>query len=193
MLDLAAPTSRAWLDEAVANIDIVLIDHANCEKKAASTALGLTFRYHARLELMKPLSALAREELEHFELCLDIMRARGIVFRSIPAGHYAAKLHTVVRREEPYRLLDTLLVAALIEARSCERMKLLSEHLPDAELAAFYKGLLACEARHFHGYVDLAYQMFPRDEVRVRLHELADHEAEVMREPSELRMHSGAV
>ncbi len=191
MLDLASTTPQAWLDQAVPQIDLILLDHAHCEKKAASTAVNLIFRYQDKAELMAPLSALAREELEHFEQVLAVLAKRGVPFRMLEPAPYAARLHAAVRKAEPERLLDTLLVCALIEARSCERMKLLAEGLPDEDLRAFYRSLLACEARHFHGYVDLACGRFGRELTRARLHELAEAEAAALREPSELRLHSG--
>lgn len=191
MLNLAAPTRPDWLDEALDHVDTILIDHAHCEKKAASTALNLIFRYVEEPALLAPLSALAREELEHFELVLGVLRARGIPFRRLEPSPYAARLMEAVRRGEPGRLLDTLLCCSLIEARSCERMKLFADGLPDAELAALYRSLLASEARHHHGYVDLAAGLFDRDVVRARLAELAVHEAEVLTRPSpDVRMHS---
>jgi tRNA-(ms[2]io[6]A)-hydroxylase len=196
MLDLASSTAPEWVAQAVADMDLVLLDHAHCEKKAASTAINLIFRYPDRAELMVPLSALAREELEHFELVIGKIEARGGKFRPIRPSTYAKRLHDAVRKDEPHQLLDTLLICSLIEARSCERMKLLSEALVgiDPDLAEFYRSLLASEARHFHGYVSLAYGRFPRDVVRARLHELAEQEAAVIAEASdELRMHGGVV
>lgn len=191
MLNLAAPTRPDWLPAALAAVDVVLIDHAHCEKKAASTALNLIFRYVEEPSLLAPLSALAREELEHFELVLATLRARGIPFRRLEPSPYAGRLLEAVRRGEPERLIDTLLCCSLIEARSCERMKLLADALPDAELAALYRSLLASEARHHHAYVDLAAALHGRDVVRARLAELATHEAEVLTRPSpELRLHS---
>lgn len=191
MLDLASATPQSWVDRAKGAIDSILLDHAHCEKKAASTAINLIFRYQDRPAMMAPLSALAREELEHFELVLGLLRERGIAFGPLSPSLYASKLHRAVRKGEPDQLLDTLLVCALIEARSCERMKLLSEHVADRTLAEFYRSLLACEARHFHSYVALAYEQFDRDRVRARLHELASHEAAVLSEPAtELRLHS---
>ncbi len=191
MLNLAAPTREDWLDEAAADMDTVLLDHAHCEKKAASTAMNLIFRYVEEPQLMAPLSALAREELAHFELLLKVLDRRGIPFRRIEPSPYAALLLKAVRKEEPLRLLDTLLCCSLIEARSCERMKLLAEHLTDPELAGLYRSLLASEARHHHGYVELAMDRFGRAETRARLAELAAHEAAVLAEPGPaLRMHS---
>lgn len=191
MLDLASSTSAEWLAQALAAMDLILMDHAHCEKKAASTAIGLIFRYGHVPELIVPLSALAREELEHFELVVGLLRSRGLELRPMRPSEYAGRLHQAIRKGEPQQLLDSLLVCALIEARSCERMKLLADNLDDPELSAFYRSLLACEARHFHGYVELAYGHFPREVVRARLHELADHEAAVLREPvGALRLHS---
>lgn len=191
MLNLAAPTRPDWIDQARADLDTVLLDHAHCEKKAASTAMNLIFRYVEEPGLMAPLSALAREELAHFELMLRVLERRGVAFRRIEPSPYAARLLKAARKDEPLRLLDTLLCCSLIEARSCERMKLLAEHVEDPEIAALYRSLLASEARHHHGYVELATERFGREVTRARLVELAAHEAEVLAAPGPaLRMHS---
>lgn len=190
MLSLAAPSDPAWLERALASLPVLLVDHAHCEKKAASTAVSLLFRHPDEPRLQVPLARLAREELEHFELVLAELSRRGIPFRHLEPSPYAARLHEAVRREEPERLLDTLLCCALIEARSCERMRLLAEALPDAELAAFYRALLASEARHFSTYADLARDLFPDHVVPSRLAELARHEADVLaRSEGGARMH----
>ena len=193
MLNLHAPTEPRWLAQALADLDAVLMDHAHCEKKAASTALTLLFKYPERAALLRPLSELAREELTHFELVLDHLSRRGLPFERLKPSPYAGRLMAVVRPDEPDRLVDTLLCCALIEARSCERMKLLAEHLParDPELALLYRGLLASEARHHTLFVDLARTVAPAEAVRARLAEIAIHEAEVLSVPFELaRMHS---
>lgn len=191
MLNLAAPTRPDWLEEARADIDTVLLDHAHCEKKAASTAMNLIFRYVEEPGLMAPLSALAREELGHFELMLKVLAERGVSFRRIEPSPYAGQLLKAVRKDEPHRLLDTLLCCSLIEARSCERMKLLAESLEDAKLAGLYRSLLASEARHHHGYVEMAMERFGREVTRARLAELAAHEALILETPGPvLRMHS---
>ena len=137
MLHLAQPTRPGWAAYAVTHLADILIDHAHCEKKAASTAVGLMFRYEERAELQTPLSQLAREELAHYEEVLERLAERGIPFRRLPAGGYAAALHEAVRKTEPHRLLDNLLTCAVIEARSCERMQLLGEELTrhDPQLA----------------------------------------------------------
>ena len=180
MLSLASTTDRAWAVRAVAHLDEILVDHAHCEKKAASTAVSLLFRYPERESLLAPLSRLAREELVHFEEVLGALAARGVPFRHQRPSPYAAALMQAVRAHEPARLVDTLLCSALIEARSCERMRLLAEALGDAALAELYRGLLASEARHHHAYVELATALAPAADVRARLHELALHEAAVL-------------
>lgn len=196
MLHLAAPTRADWAEEARQQVSTLLLDHAHCEKKAAGTALNLMFRYADLPWLQRPLSELAREELEHFELVMDLLRDRDIPFGKLPAGGYGARLMKGVRKAEPLRLLDSLLVCALIEARSCERMKILSRAFAgeDDELAEFYGSLLASEARHFSLYTDLAAGHFGRDVVKTRLAELADHEARVLAELAaegrDFRMHS---
>jgi tRNA-(ms[2]io[6]A)-hydroxylase len=193
MLSLASPTDPGWADRAAADVDLLLLDHAHCEKKAASTAVSLLFRYPEVAGLAVPLSRIAREELEHFELVLETCRRRSLAFRRIPPSPYAGRLAEAVRTFEPARLLDTLLVAALIEARSCERMGLLAERLEDPELRALYRGLLESEARHHAAYVDLARgtSLFSDGEIRDRLRDLAEHEAFVLRgDPEPPRMHS---
>ena len=157
MLHLASSTDPRWAAQAREHLELVLLDHAHCEKKAASTAISLIFRYPERASLMVPLARLAREELAHFEEVIAALRARGLEYRRLAPSPYAARLMTAVRAHEPARLLDTLLCCALIEARSCERMRLLAEALDDPALVKLYRGLLACEARHFDAYLDLAF------------------------------------
>ena len=185
MLGLASTTGDDWAARAVAGLDEVLLDHAHCEKKAASTAINLIFRYTELPMLMEPLSALAREELAHFEQMLTVLEERGIPFRRLEPTDYAKHLKQACRSAEPARLLDTLVVCSLIEARSCERMQVLAEALPAAgepELAALYRGLLAAEARHHGAYVQMARDtgLFSEDEIRRRCADLARHEAEVI-------------
>lgn len=193
MLNLVSNTHPGWLAEVQRDLPALLLDHAHCEKKAASTALSLLFRYPEHTALLRPLTALASEELEHFQRMVDLLEARGVPYRKLTPSLYASRLFEAVRKEEPGRLVDTLLTCSLIEARSCERMKLLSEHLEDAELAAFYGDLLASEARHHHVYVDLARQIAPTEDVRGRLRELAAHEALCVARTGDdgARMHNG--
>ena len=192
MLNLASETERAWVDRASLQMEEVLVDHAHCEKKAASTAIRLLFRYPHLEPLQIPLARLAREELAHFETVLGHLSRLGMTFQRQKASPYAGELLAAVRTREPDRLLDTLLCLALIEARSCERMKLLAEHLDDPELRDLYRGLLASEARHHRSYVTLAQEIAGDHNISERLRTLAEHEAEVLsRMPKHLpRMHT---
>jgi tRNA-(ms[2]io[6]A)-hydroxylase len=190
MLRLASETPRGWVERMLPHLDLVLLDHAHCEKKAASTAINLVFRYQWDAGLMRPLSELAREELAHFERMLGVLESRGIAWAPLAPSPYAGRLHQGIRSAEPERLLDTLLGCAFIEARSCDRMQRLAEELPDAELAALYADLLASEARHHATYVDLALERFGRDAVFARLDELARHEASILAGTAEIpRLH----
>jgi tRNA-(ms[2]io[6]A)-hydroxylase len=194
---LAAPSSASWLDQACARPDLVLIDHAHCERKAAGVALQLMFRYPSDEGLGVLLSALAREELEHFELVLQLLQRRGIPLRPLPAPGYGATLTAAVRKGELERRLDSFLVAGLIEARSHERMALLAAHSPDEELRALYGELLASEARHFGLYWCLCEERFGREATVGRLEELALVEMQalegVLAKPEDVRMHSVGV
>ncbi|MCP9851109.1 tRNA-(ms[2]io[6]A)-hydroxylase [Cyanobium sp. Morenito 9A2] len=188
---LAQASSAAWLEQALAHPDLVLIDHAHCERKAAGVALQLMFRYPSDTALAEALSPLAREELEHFEHVLALLQRRGVALRPLAAPPYGAALAGKVRRQEPERLLDSLLVAGLIEARSHERMALLAAHSLDPELADLYGDLLASEARHFGLYWVLCERRWPRPELVRRLGELATFEAERLANlHPEPRMHS---
>ncbi|MDG2335839.1 MAG: tRNA-(ms[2]io[6]A)-hydroxylase [Myxococcota bacterium] len=191
MLKLARPTEPAWVEAATANLELVLLDHAHCEKKAAGAALRLLFQYPQYGFLQRPIAELAREELLHFERVLGLLEARGITHRSLSPAAYGARLQAEVRREEPRRVMDQLLVAALIEARSCERMKLLAEAIAEPELSKFYSGLLAAEARHHRLYVELAEEVADPAWVAPRLEELAAREATFFGDPNApVRFHS---
>ena len=188
---LLCPTPRAWVEGALQNPEILLIDHANCEKKAASTALNLMYRYVEHFKLLDKLSRLAREELRHFEQVIGIMRARGVDYRQLSASRYAGALRQQVRSQEPGRLVDTLLVGAIIEARSCERFAALAPEL-DAELGDFYRSLLKSEARHFMDYLNLAEELGSKEEAAERLPVLLEFERGLIEEPdSQFRFHSG--
>ena len=194
---LAAPTSASWLDQANARPIEVLIDHAHCERKAAGAAVQLMFRYLCEPGLGEALSPLAREELQHFEQVLAVLKGRGRYLEPLPSPGYGAKLAKQVRRSEPDRMLDSFLVAGLIEARSHERMALLAEHSPDQELRQLYGALLASEARHFGLYWMLCEERWDRSVVIPRLEQLAAHEAQILtgelENPVDVRMHSVGV
>lgn len=191
MLKLASTTAPAWVERALAGLDDVLLDHAHCEKKAAGVPMRLIFQYPEHAFLMAPLAALAREELAHFEEVLAWLGRRGLRFARQRPSPYAGRLRAIVREEDPERLLDVLLCSAVIEARSCERLTLLAEALPDPDLARFYDGLRKAEARHHGVYVDLACELVGREAVAARLPEVTAHEAEVLtRAPSDPRLHN---
>ena len=194
---LAAPTSREWVEQAIACPDLVLIDHAHCERKAAGVALQLMFRYPSDEGLGALLSPLAREELEHFELVLALLQRRGVPLRPLPAPGYGAALTAAAREAEPARMLDSFLVAGLIEARSHERMALLAAHSSDGELCALYGELLASEARHFGLYWCLCEERFGREATVARLEELAAVEVQALSgelaQADAVRMHSVGV
>jgi tRNA-(ms[2]io[6]A)-hydroxylase len=194
---LTCPSSSQWLEQAIARSDLVLIDHAHCERKAAGAALQLMFRYPGDAALAAVLSPIAREELEHFEQVVALLERRGLALRPLPAPPYGAALASQVRREEPGRMLDSFLVAGLIEARSHERMALLAAHSSDSELRDLYAGLLASEARHFGAYWLLCEQRWPRAVVVERLQQLAPLETRALAGeasgPEHVRMHSAGV
>ena len=190
---LSTATPDAWVEEASIRLPDLLLDHANCELKAASTALGFLYRYPDRPALAQRMSRLAREELRHFEQVRSIMDEMGFPFDRISASRYAGKLRDAVRQQEPYKLLDMLLVGALIEARSCERFAKLAPHLPPT-LGKFYAGLLASEARHFEHYLRFARTEcdVSDDAIDARLKELKTLEAALISEPDvQFRFHSG--
>ena len=169
MLHLHSSSPVRWLEQVSASLPEILIDHAHCEQKAASTAMDLMFDYVGHEEICESMTEIVREELEHFGLVRGLLRQRGIRFRGQKPGSYGRMLKGLVRRQEPYRAVDRLLVAALIEARSCERFQLLAEHLADAELRVFYASLFESEARHHAVYVRLAGLFADVAEVQRRL------------------------
>ena len=193
MLNLYSETSERWLAQVDENLEEVLIDHAHCEKKAAGTAMNLLFAYTEYEELAREMTEIVTEELEHFNMVLDLLPARGIKFRNLIPASYGKKLHEVIRRGKPERAIDRLLVASLIEARSCERFSLLRDHIAsrDAELSEFYGSLFESEARHHTTYVRLAKLFTDEESVNARLAELAEAEARIIAEGDPLpRMHS---
>jgi tRNA-(ms[2]io[6]A)-hydroxylase len=177
---LQQPTSTAWVEQAIANLDIILLDHSHCERKAAGVALNLIFRYPSSAKLVRTLTAIAQEELEHFEQVNQWLDRRGIALAPLSSPPYAAGLKAQMRRQEPDRMLDSLLVSGLIEARSHERLGLLATHCLEPALAQFYRSLMASEARHYGIYWTLATTYFDRDTVLHRLEELAAVESELL-------------
>jgi tRNA-(ms[2]io[6]A)-hydroxylase len=177
---LCQPTSAEWIQQALGDLDTILLDHSHCERKAAGVAVNFMFRYPSYSKLVRQLTTIAREELEHFEQVNQILEARGIPLAPLNAPPYGKSLNEQIRKTEPERLLDSLLICGLIEARSHERLGLLSLHLPDPQLAAFYRSLMTSEARHFGIYWSLADTYFDRSIVQSRLAELAEIESQIL-------------
>lgn len=177
---LKSATSQAWVDQAIAHMDEILLDHAQCERKAAAVAIQIMSQYPAKPMLVKALTAIAQEELEHFEQVNRWLRKRGVKLRAPKAPPYGGRLRSLIRRQDPHRFLDSLLVAGLIEARSHERLGLLGQHCPDPKLASFYRGLMASEARHYGAYWVLAKREFDAETAEQRLDELATVESEIL-------------
>ncbi|MEM1228653.1 MAG: tRNA-(ms[2]io[6]A)-hydroxylase [Planctomycetota bacterium] len=193
MLHLKSDSTARWLGQVDDHLDELLIDHAHCERKAASCAMNLMNAYTEDPELCREMARIVNEELEHFFMVTELLASRGIQFRRLQVGPYGRRLNELVRKNEPDRAVDRLLVASLIEARSCERFRLLAEHVRsrDTELADFYAGLFESEARHHTTYVRLAERFAPRETVRLRLAELSCSESEILQAGSDLpRMHS---
>ena len=191
MLNLQSQTSPRWLAQVQQNLDEILLDHAHCEKKAASAAMNLLFAYVEHEDLCREMSVIVREELEHFHLVREVLKERGIRFRRLSPSNYGRQLHELIRKFEPQRAVDRLLICGLIEARSCERFGLLREHLQDRRLADFYDSLFESEARHHSTYVRLACSFASDQEVHRRLAELAAEEARIIERGDERpRVHS---
>lgn len=189
---LLCPTPERWVDYALEHVDPLLIDHANCEKKAAATAMNLLYRHTGHTELLEKMSQLAREELLHFEQVVGILRERGIAYEYLSASRYAGGLREGMRKNGPGALIDTLLIGALVEARSCERFARLAPRL-EASLGRFYAQLLRSESRHYHDYLALA-RLYASSETEVdeRLALFLQRERELIESPdAEFRFHSG--
>lgn len=191
MLHLQSQTSDRWLRQVDASLDEILIDHAHCEKKAAGTALNLIFAYVENAELCREMTLIVNEELEHFHMVLDLLNERGVKFRRLKPSSYGRQLNDLVRSGEPERAIDRLLVAGLIEARSCERFQALAAHVDDEKLAEFYQSLFESEARHHTTYTRLARHFGDDQAITARLDELAAEEAKIIDVGEDLpRMHS---
>jgi tRNA-(ms[2]io[6]A)-hydroxylase len=191
MLHLKSESQERWLKQVDSNLEEILIDHAHCEHKAAATAMSLLGSYIEKEELTREMTRIIEEELEHFHMVLALLAKRGIRFRLQRPGNYGRSLNELVRQNEPQRAVDRLLIAGLIEARSCERFDLLRHHVKDAELAEFYGSLFESEARHHTTYIKMA-KLFDSDaNVRRRLEELSEAETNIIAVGSPLaRMHS---
>lgn len=187
---LLCETPDQWVQTALENQELMLIDHANCEKKAASTAMNLMYRCIDKHDLLNKMSKLAREELMHFEQVIKIMKKRDIEYVPVSAARYAGGMRETARNSGDGKLIDTLIIGAFIEARSCERFSKIAHHL-DEELEKFYLGLLASESRHFKDYLKLA-QKYSDEPLDERIAHFAEIERELIESPdTEFRFHSG--
>ena len=195
---LGCSTPQAWLDEAVNHLDILMQDHANCEKKAASTAMNLMFRYSFFSDLQVKLAQLVREEMLHYEQVLEFMAKRGQEWKGLSAGRYAGELRKEIRTYEPEALIDVMIIGAFVEARSCERFYALAP-IVDAELGRYYRYLLKSESRHFEDYLSLAMDVAktaklkdPVETIQQRIEHIRDVEKNLILTTDEtFRFHSG--
>ncbi len=188
---LGARTTPDWVAAAIADLPLIIQDHANCEKKAAGTAMNLLFRYEFSYDLQRKLAQLIREEMLHYEQVLGIMNERGQEWRYLSAGRYAKGMLKHKRTYEPAAMIDVLIIGAFIEARSCERFAALAEVIDDERLAKYYRYLLKSESRHFEDYLALA-QSLSTENIDERVAFFREVEAELITSPdTELRFHSG--
>ena len=195
---LGCETPKAWLDEALQNLEILMQDHANCEKKAASTAMNLMFRYSFFVDLQVKLAQLVREEMLHYEQVLEFMNKRGQQWTGLSAGRYAGGLRKEIRTYEPESLIDVLVIGAFVEARSCERFYALAPHV-DEELGRYYRYLLKSESRHFEDYLALAMDVAktaklknPKEDIQARIEHIREVEKNLILSPDDMfRFHSG--
>ncbi len=188
---LGCQTSQKWLEVAKNHLPLLLQDHANCEKKAAGTAMNLIFRYEFYRDLQEKLSQLVREEMLHYEQVMKLMKERNIEWFHLPAGRYAKGLLKHKRTFEPAGMIDVLIIGAFIEARSCERFSALADVIDDEKLSKYYKYLLKSESRHYEDYLSLA-QSISEDDISSRVAFFREVERELIDSPDdELRFHSG--
>jgi len=195
---LGCQTPNAWLDEAINNLDILMQDHANCEKKAAGTAMNLMFRYSFFTDLQVKLAQLVREEMLHYEQVLEFMTKRGQEWKGLSAGRYAGGLRKEIRTYEPEALIDVLVIGAFVEARSCERFYALAPRVDD-ELGRYYRYLLKSESRHFEDYLALALDVAktakmkdPEEDIQQRIEHIREVEKNLILTPDDtFRFHSG--
>jgi len=195
---LGCETPKAWLDEALNNLPLLMQDHANCEKKAAGTAMNLMFRYSFFTDLQIKLAQLVREEMLHYEQVLEFMTKRGQEWKGLSAGRYAGGLRKEIRTYEPEALIDVLVIGAFVEARSCERFYALAP-LVDDELGRYYRYLLKSESRHYEDYLALALDVAkttklkdPEEDIQQRIELIREVEKDLILTPDKtFRFHSG--
>ncbi len=190
MLGLKVDSNAEWIDAAKADLISVIIDHANCEKKAAQTGMNLINAYPDKTELILAMADLVEEEIDHYRSVVKILKEKNVTLTRDKGDEYAQMLFKGLRKTQPERLLDHLLVAGIIEARSCERLKILADNIEDDKLKEFYLKLFQSEAGHYVTFVKLAKLYFAEDEVNKRLDELTDMEAAIVKNlPNKPLMH----
>ncbi|RMH60499.1 MAG: tRNA-(ms[2]io[6]A)-hydroxylase [Zetaproteobacteria bacterium] len=175
-------TPAAWTESALRDINHFLADHANCERKASSTAMSMVVRFHDRREIIPTLTDLAIEELDHFRQCYRLMHARNIPLLPDTPDPYIRALLKLQRHGRDEHFLDQLLIFAIVEMRGAERFRLVHQACGDEELRAFYKSLWAAEAKHGHLFREMARIYFDDSEVDARMHELLRAEADIVRQ-----------
>ena len=190
MAFLPCRTPQAWIEEAVKQEEVLLLNHGYLEQCAARNAVQLMFRRPDKPDLLSRMSKLAREELRHFEKVHELLTRRGYVYRILKPSRYAGLLNAEVRKKEPGQLVDSLIVGAFIEARSCERFASLAPRM-DEDIARFFRSLLKSEARHFRDYLDLA-EKYAAGPITERIAFFAEIERRAIETPDPLfRFHSG--
>ncbi|MBL1213419.1 MAG: tRNA-(ms[2]io[6]A)-hydroxylase [Ignavibacteriae bacterium] len=191
MLCLKCKTNSKWIENAKQNLIDVIIDHAHCEKKAAVTGMNLINNYPEKTDLAFEMADLIEEEIDHFRSVVKILDEKGETLREDKKDEYAQKLFGRLRKTQPERFLDHLLVAGIVEARSCERLQILADNLEDQKLKLFYTELAKSEAGHYMAFIKLAKKYFDEAEVKLRLDELTDIEAEIVKNLTNLPMMHG--
>ena len=188
---LHVPTPDAWVSHALGDLGTLLVDHANCEYKAAATGMSLITKYRHLPRLQRLMARLVREEMLHYEQVLLFMERMGVEFRPLSASRYARTLRESARTDEAGRLVDLLIIGAIVEARSCERFATLWPHLPTS-LGRYYKSVLRSEGRHYQDYLALARENGDERSVNERLAHFLTIDAQLIQSPdSEFRFHSG--
>lgn len=182
MLGLKLATDPRWINIAEKNIEEILVDHAYCEQKAASTGISLILQFPERDKLVEVVSPIVAEEWTHFRMVLKELNKRGFNLGRKRVDEYVVELFKLERKggKIEWQLMDKLLISALIEARSCERFKILSEEIADEDLKVFYRELMVSEAGHYATFLDLAKEYMPAEAVKKRLDEMLEAEAEIM-------------
>lgn len=190
MLCLKNKSNPEWIQVALENLPLVIMDHAHCEKKAAGTGMSLLSTYYDKKEISYSMSVLVEEEIGHYRSVIKILDKMGLTLGRDEGDEYAKKLLSFVNKNEPERMLDRLLTAGIIEARSCERLQILAENISDNVLRKFYKELSDSEAGHYVTFVRLAKIYFDDNVVKKRLDKLTTIEAEIIKNlPNKPLMH----